>query len=243
MMSETRDAETEKHLHDIRTESVEDFLKAVYDLERQITPVPTTLLAQALNITAASVTDMLKRLSSTTGIPPLLDYTRYKGVTLTPLGKQIALEVIRHHRLLELYLSEALGYSWDEVHKEADKLEHHISEQLESRIAQALGNPVIDPHGDPIPALDGTLPDTDWSLLSEIKVGQRAEISRITDQSPEVLRYFSDLGLTPGMIITLTERAPLEDTVSLTIGSDDAKHKTISSQIARKVLVTAIKAN
>jgi len=214
MMSDIRDAETEKNLHDIRTESVEDFLKAVYDLERQITPV----------------------------LPPLLDYTRYKGVTLTPLGKQIALEVIRHHRLLELYLSEALGYSWDEVHKEADKLEHHISEQLESRIAQALGNPAIDPHGDPIPALDGSLPDIDWSLLSDLKIGQPAEISRITDQSPEVLRYFSDLGLTPGVSVVLTERTSLGDTVSLTIGSDQSKHKTISMHIARKVLVTATNA-
>lgn len=229
-------------LRKLRTEAVEDFLKQVYLLQQQVDPVPTTLIAQALDIAAPSVTDMIKRLSEANeGIPPLLDYTRYKGVTLTPLGEKIALEVIRHHRLLELYLSQALGYSWDQVHAEAEKLEHHISEQFESRIADALGNPELDPHGDPIPALDGTVTDVGLTLLSELPVGQNATISRITDQSPEVLRYFSDLGLTPGVKIKLTERAPLGDTVSVCIDPQAKRNrdKTISVQVARKVLVTA----
>jgi DtxR family Mn-dependent transcriptional regulator len=242
-MSDAHEVDLAK-LQELRTEAVENFLKAVYSLQKQIVPVPTTLLAQSLNIAAPSVTDMIKRLSNAdneVGAPILLEYTRYKGVTLTPLGEKIALEVIRHHRLLELYLTQALGYSWDEVHAEAEKLEHHISEQLESRIAQYLGNPELDPHGDPIPALDGTLPDTALVLLSELHLGQSATVSRIIDQSPELLRYFSDLGLVPGATVTLTERAPLGDTVSLGIHHADGgrRDKTISVQVARKVLVTA----
>jgi DtxR family Mn-dependent transcriptional regulator len=243
-MTDVHQPDSEKKLRDLRTEAVEDFLKTVYVLEKQIVPVPTTLLAQALNIAAPSVTDMIKRLSNADGepsMPVFLEYTRYKGVTLTPLGQKIALEVIRHHRLLELYLAEALGYSWDQVHAEADRLEHHISEQLEARIAEYLGNPELDPHGDPIPALDGTLPDTDWLLLSDLEIGQRGVVSRITDQSPDLLRYFSDLGLVPGTQVQMLERAPLGDTVSLNISVADGpqKEKTISMQVARKVLVTA----
>jgi DtxR family Mn-dependent transcriptional regulator len=230
-----------------RTESVEDFLKAVYLLEQQVAPVPTTLLARSLTIEAPSVTDMIKRLataqpatesSATPPMPQLLDYEPYKGVTLTEAGRKIALEVVRHHRLLELYLTQKLGYSWDEVHEEADSLEHYISERLEAKIAEALDQPVTDPHGDPIPALDGTLPEGELILLADLPVGQPAEVRRIIDQTPEVLRYLSDIDLTPGATVRLTERAPLNDTVSLRVGK--ATH-TISTQVARKVLVNVRK--
>lgn len=246
----------ELRLQDIRTEAVEDFLKTVYLLQRQVDPVPTTLLAQALNIKAPSVTDMIRRLAGVEDdrekknkpdrtsdaqgddhtFKPLLKYEKYRGVQLTELGEKIALEVIRHHRLLELYLSQALGYSWDEVHAEADRLEHHISEQLESRIAEVLGNPAIDPHGDPIPALDGTISTRELTLLSELAVGQHGIISRIIDQTPEVLRYFSDLGMVPGIKIQMAARAPLGDTISLTVGDEMHPH-TLSMQVARKVMV------
>jgi DtxR family transcriptional regulator, Mn-dependent transcriptional regulator len=229
-------------LRELRTEAVENFLKTVYVLQQQVDPVPTTLLAQALKIKAPSVTDMVKRLAglddegkpSTT---PLLEYEPYHGVRLSKIGEKIALEVIRHHRLIELYLSQALGYSWDEVHDEADRLEHVISEQLEARIAAALGNPQIDPHGDPIPALDGTIPNQELTLLAELTINKPGVVSRIIDQTPEVLRYLSDLGLVPGAQILLTERAPLNDTVTIRIGSQE-KTNTISTQVARKVLVS-----
>ncbi len=240
-----------EEMQDLRTEAVENFLKAVYILQQQVDPVPTTLLAQMLNIKAPSVTDMVKRLSGIEedkekkrehkegkAMTPLLEYEPYHGVRLTPLGKKIALEVVRHHRLLELYLSEALGYSWDEVHEEAEKLEHVISERFEEAIATALGDPEIDPHGDPIPALDGTIAARDLVLLSDLPLDRHGTVSRIIDQSPEVLRYLSDLGLVPGAQVDLTARAPLNDTISLRINGAKPIH-TISSQIARKVLVMA----
>lgn len=234
-------------LHDVRSKAIDDFLKAVYALQQQVNPVPTTLLAQTLKISAPSVTDMVKRLA---GIEdehdkekdkkhergtPLLEYEPYHGVRLSPHGEKIALEVIRHHRLIELYLVQALGYSWDEVHEEAERLEHHISEKLEARIAAALGNPQIDPHGDPIPALDGTIPARDQMLLADLPVNRRGTVSQITDQTPEVLRYLSDLGLVPGAETKVTQRSPLNDTVSIAVG--DSTH-TISTQVARKVRVT-----
>src|SRR5262249_12288213 len=148
---------------------------------------------------------------------PLLEYTPYHGVRLTPDGEKIALEVIRHHRLLELYLVQKLGYTWDEVHEEAERLEHHISEKLEARIAAALGDPQIDPHGDPIPTLEGTLPARKLPILAELPVNDHATVSQITDQSPNVLRYLSDLGLTPGAEVTLVQRSPLGDTVTIQV--------------------------
>lgn len=217
-----------------RTEAVEDFLKTVYLLEQQVAPVPTMLLARALNIAAPSVTDMIKRLSS--GENTLLEYRPYQGIRLNEEGRRIALEVIRHHRLLEVYLTRVLGYAWDEVHEEADRLEHYISEKLESRIAEALGHPELDPHGDPIPALDGAMPDLNLVLLSDLEPEQGAHVSRIADQSREVLRYLSELGMMPGAHVTLTARAPLNDTVTVRIG-DTGRLTTISTHVARKILV------
>jgi len=230
-----------------RTEAVEDFLKHVYLLAQQVDPVPTSLLARALNIAAPSVTDMIKRLSGTldekdkkrgmTAIPVLLDYEPYKGVRLTPLGRRIALEVVRHHRLLELYLSQKLGFAWDEVHTEADKLEHHISERLEARIAETLGHPELDPHGDPIPALDGTIVAKQLILLSDLPAQESCEVNRIIDQAPEVLRYLADVGLLIGVKVTLESRSPLNDTISVRIG-EQTQIVTLSTQVARKVLIT-----
>ncbi|HLY27645.1 MAG TPA: metal-dependent transcriptional regulator [Aggregatilineales bacterium] len=235
---------------EIRSKAVDDFLKAVYLLQQQIDPVPTNLLAQTLRISAPSVTDMVKRMA---GIdddkekkhrredetahkgPPLVEYEPYHGVRLNEEGKKIALEVIRHHRLLELYLVEKLGYSWDEVHDEAEQLEHYVSEKLEARIAAALGNPHVDPHGDPIPALDGTITAQNLSVLAELPIHEPAVVSRIVDQHPEVLRYLSEIDLTPGIPVQVIERAPLNDTVTIQIAGEATY--TISTLVARSVLV------
>jgi DtxR family transcriptional regulator, Mn-dependent transcriptional regulator len=233
----------------VRSKAIDDFLKAVYFLQKQVDPVPTTLLAHTLHISAPSVTDMIKRLAGIdddkekrhkrdddeSGVP-LLDYEPYRGVRLSQAGEKIALEVIRHHRLIELYLVQALGYSWDEVHEEAERLEHHISEKLEARIAAALGNPIIDPHGDPIPALDGTITTRKQTNLGDLSVNRPGTVSQILDQSVDVLRYLSELGLTPGAEIKVRTRAPLNDTITIDVG--DTSH-IISTQVARKVLVTS----
>ena len=222
-------------LRDVRTEAVEDLLKTVYMLQKQMDPVPTNLLAKALNISAPSVTDMVKRLSDPKTHEPLLDHRPYHGVHLTERGEKIALEVIRHHRLIELYLSQALGYSWDEVHNEAERLEHVISEQFEERIAAALGNPQLDPHGDPIPAPDGSLPPAELLLLPDLPDGTAATVSRIADQSTDVLRYLSDLGLTPGAEIRLVSQSPLRDTLTVEVVG---REHTISAAVAGAVQVT-----
>jgi DtxR family Mn-dependent transcriptional regulator len=219
---------------ELRTKAVDDLLKTVYELHQQVDPVPTTLLAKSLNISAASVTDMIKRLAEVRdGEEPLVDHRPYHGVRLTGRGEKIALEVIRHHRLLELYLVKALGYSWDEVHAEAENLEHVISEKLEERIAAALGNPEMDPHGDPIPALDGSIHAADLTVLSNLAVGQSARVRRIVNQSSETLRYLSDLGLVPDAVVGVAARSPLNDTLTITVAE---RTHTISMAVARMVL-------
>ena len=161
--------------------AVEDYLKAIFELGE--TDVKTQDLASALEVSAASVTGMVKKLSELN----LVDYERYYGVSLTPAGRLIALETLRHHRLIETYLMQAFGYAWHEVHDEAERLEHVISEDFEERIAEILGNPTHDPHGDPIPQRDGTLPQSRGVPLVTFEPGQRVEITRITNQDPEVL--------------------------------------------------------
>jgi len=224
-------------LREVRTEAVEDLLKAVYTLQQETDPVPTTVLAKALDISAPSVTDMVKRLADPKNHAPLLDHRPYYGVRLTPLGEKIALEVIRHHRLLELYLSQALGYSWDEVHEEADRLEHVISEQFEDRIAAVLGYPEIDPHGDPIPPRDATgVPVINAIPLTEVPTGEPVTVVRIIDQTEPVLRYLSELGLKPGVSISVLEKSPLNDTVTTAING--VAH-TLSATVAHAVLTHA----
>lgn len=192
--------------------AMEDYLKAIFELgERE---VRTQALASALAVSAASVTGMLKKLASL----KLVEYKRYRGVSLTKAGRAMALETIRHHRLLETYLAQSLGYAWHEVHDEAEKLEHFISEDFEDRIAEALGHPTFDPHGDPIPGRDGSLPDSPGEPLAEMQVGDTATITRITNQQAEVLRYLAENKLMPGETVTLKERAPFEGPLTLEYG-------------------------
>lgn len=177
------------------SQSIEDYLKAVYELSLRGERATTTDLAAYLNVTPASVTGMVKRLSATE--PPLVEYQKHHGVMLTDAGEKVALETIRHHRLLELFLHQILDYPWDEVHDEADRLEHVISEKFEKAIAAALGHPKHDPHGDPIPSTDLTLPEATATLLSELRPPQRGTIKRVRDTDPELLRHLSDLGMVP----------------------------------------------
>jgi DtxR family Mn-dependent transcriptional regulator len=217
------------------TPAIEDYLKAIYSLQQQGGVVTTSMLGDLRGFKPGSVTGMIKKLAEMN----LVRHTPYQGVQLTEGGERIALEVIRHHRLLELYLVEALGYSWDEVHEEAEKLEHHISEKLEARIAAHLGNPNVDPHGDPIPTLEGRLPASDDIRLADLAVGERARIVRVRDQGADRLRYLADLGLTPGACVRIANSAPFDGPISLSIGDETYP---LDRRLARTIEVTRLAA-
>ncbi len=196
--------------------AIEDYAKAIYALqERADGPVTTTALAERLNVSAASASGMVRRL----GEIGLAEHEPYKGVELTKAGRAVALEVIRHHRLLELLLAE-LGVPWDRVHDEAEVLEHHISEELEALIAERLGDPTHDPHGDPIPAVDLTLDEGATIALDQLEPGQRGRFVRVSDADPEMLRYLSSLGLKPGQKLRLIGREPFEGPLIVSFGSE-----------------------
>jgi DtxR family Mn-dependent transcriptional regulator len=185
---------------------MEDYLKAIYRIQaRSGPPVSTSAIAEAVDKTPASVTSMLGTLEDR----GLLTHRKYKGVELTTEGERVALEVVRHHRLLEAYLAEHLDYSWSEVHDEADALEHHISEEFERRVAAALGDPAVDPHGDPIPSADLAPLDTDETTpLSTCEVGDRVVVTRVSDRDCEDLEYLEAAGITPGTALELVDVAP-----------------------------------
>jgi DtxR family Mn-dependent transcriptional regulator len=197
------------------TEAVDDYLKAIYEISGDDSRANTAAIARKLEVAPASVTGMLKKLADDD--PAWISYQKRHGAVLTDHGRKRALEVIRHHRLIELYLHDALGYRWDEVHDEAEKLEHAISEQFEDRIAKHLGNPEIDPHGHPIPRKDGSIPKRRDIALSDLNPGDEAVISRVSDRDPEILRYLSTLGIKPGVRITLVERGPFDEPLMLRI--------------------------
>ncbi|MDQ2684023.1 MAG: metal-dependent transcriptional regulator, partial [Chloroflexota bacterium] len=163
------------------THAMEDYLKAIYRIEERGQAVSTQHLANELAISGASVTNMIKRLAEL----KLVDYSKYRGVTLTEPGRKVALEVIRHHRLLELYLSESLGMPWHEVHAEAERLEHHLSDELEARMDSALGFPTHDPHGDPIPTPELTIENVAGVNLAAMKSGQSGVVTQVSDRNPE----------------------------------------------------------
>ena len=176
------------------SQAIEDYLKAIYMVGQDGATVTTNALAQRLDVAPASVTNMVKRLARLR----LVRHTPYRGVELTEAGERVALEVIRHHRLLELYLSRHLGVSLDQLHSEADRLEHVISEELEEKIAVALGQPDLDPHGDPIPTREGSVAPTESLALSEGRPGHRGVVARIEDRDSKVVRELAAAGLLPG---------------------------------------------
>lgn len=214
-------------------QAIEDYLKTIYSLAEIEMPVSTSRIAEARQVKPGSVTSMLQRLAKLN----LVHYEKHYGVTLTTAGEKIALEVIRHHRLLELYLNEALGFSWDEVHEQADILEHVISEKLEERIAHYLGHPKFDPHGDPIPDKDGVIETVPMVLLIDTAVGATTQVARIQDDAnSEMLRYLAELGLTPGKTVKILDVAPFDGPLTIEV---DGKQKIIGSAIASAILVTA----
>lgn len=212
------------------TPAMEDYLKAIYRLNADGGPVTTQRLADELGISGPSVTNMVKRLDEL----KMLQHARYHGVVLTTAGERVALEVLRHHRLLEVYLAESLGVPWDEVHEEAERLEHLLSDNLERRIDRALGHPTFDPHGAPIPTADGQMPALSNRRLSDMAVGDVATVEQVSDRDPEQLRYLGSLGLVPGQRLELRERLPFEGPIRLLIG--DQEH-LIGAPLARIVHV------
>lgn len=214
------------------TQSVQDYLKRIYELTECGQPASTNDLARELNIKPASVTGMIQKLAAEK--PALVEYQKHQGVTLTPTGKKAALEVIRHHRLLEAWLVQTLGYSWDEVHEEAERLEHVISEDFERRIAAALGHPTRDPHGEPIPTEDLKMPVDDSMPLSSLQPGQTATIQRVASQDPDLLRHLDTLGLTPGIQIEVTAYSTFDNNLTVKTGK---KNNVLGLNITTKIFV------
>ena len=217
------------------SEAVDDYLKAIFQLSgREERQVSSTEIASHLAITAASVTNMLQKLSASQ--PPMVVYEKHYGVKLAKAGKKRALEIIRHHRLIETFLHRILDYPWDEVHQEAERLEHFISERFEERIAAKLGHPEFDPHGHAIPALDGSLPGSEPQALSQLIPGQTAKVVSVADKDPEMLRYLATQGIRPGVPLTLTERLPFQGSYQIRVGRSP-KLALLSEPLAKAISV------
>jgi len=214
------------------SEAIEDYLKAIYALARRADgPVHNGDLAERLGVTPATATAMLKRLDGL----GLVSYRPYKGVSLTAAGEKAALEVIRHHRLIESYLADALGMPWDRVHAEAEVLEHYISEELEELIAAKLGNPSRDPHGDPIPGPDLVPPGEEGVPLADLAPGDRAIFSRVSDSDPSMLRYLAERGITPGVAVKVTARQPFGGPLLVEVSG---REHPLGGELVRRMLVT-----
>jgi DtxR family Mn-dependent transcriptional regulator len=217
------------------SEAIDDYLKAIFQLsgrpERQ---VASTEIAVHLSITTASVTNMLQKLAVQD--PPMVAYTKHHGVKLSKAGNKRALEIIRHHRLLETFLHKVLDYPWDEVHQEAERLEHFISERFEERIAAKLGHPEFDPHGHAIPAMDGSLPSQEPQAFSQLSPGQAAKVSSVSDKDPEMLRYLASQGIRPGVKLTLGDQLPFKGAYQVRIGNS-SKLVLLSHSLADAISV------
>jgi DtxR family Mn-dependent transcriptional regulator len=215
---------------DSLTGPVEDYLKTIYEIGRGNVSVSTNDIAQRLDLAPASVSGMVRRLAD----QGLLAYERYRGVTLTDSGRRAALRTIRRHRIIESYLSRALDYPWDRVHDEAERLEHAASDELVDRMAAAIGEPLVDPHGAPIPSREGIMDETVYLSLAELGAGYGARVVRVSDDDPEMLRYLAELSIVPGAEIVIVSRAPYEGPISLKI----AGHLlAIGPSLAGQVLV------
>jgi DtxR family transcriptional regulator, Mn-dependent transcriptional regulator len=217
----------------MHTQAVEDYLKSIYKSQEEHSKVTTTGLAELLGVTPASATGMIKKLAEMN----LVIYEPYQGVSLTEAGRKIALEVVRHHRLVELYLAEALGVPWDKVHEEAEKWEHVLSEELEDRMDVLLGHPTADPHGAPIPDRDGTIVQLNSDRLVNLAPGQSAIVVEVSDHDSELLRYLGSLNLYPQTEFSVVDVAPFNGPVIIRVG--DAVH-ALGREVATHIFVTLI---
>ncbi len=208
-------------MSEIITQSIQDYLKHIYELNENGNTASTNDLAARLNIAPASVTGMLQKLATVS--PALVVYKKHQGVTLTRAGEKAALEVIRHHRLLELYLVKALGYSWDEVHAEADRLEHFISEDFEARVAEALGHPERDPHGELIPTADLTMPTDESCPLASLRNDETATVKRVSDDDPALLRHLLEIGVLPEVKVIIENYSELDGNLTLHVEGQKSK--------------------
>jgi DtxR family transcriptional regulator, Mn-dependent transcriptional regulator len=213
------------------TAPVEDYLKVIFELESTGGVAGTNEIAAELGFAPASVSGMVRRLAS----QGLITHERYRGVRLTKAGRRAALRTIRRHRVIEAYLARALGYPWDRVHDEAERLEHAASDELIDRMAAAIGEPTTDPHGAPIPTREGTLDDPPLRALDEIRVGERVSVQRVGDRDPGQLRYLAELGITPGREIEVVSRAPFDGPIELRVGRTT---RAIGPALARQILVS-----
>ena len=214
------------------TISIQDYLKNIYELTEDGENASTNALAAKLKVSAPSVTGMIQKLASSK--PPLVEYQKHQGVSLTREGKKAALEVIRHHRLLEAWLVQTLGYSWDEVHEEAERLEHVISEDFERRIAAAMGHPLRDPHGELIPTADLKMPLENSSPLSALRSNQKGTVQCVKAADTKLLRHLESLGLVPGAKIEVQEYSPFDHNLTLKVGR---KITVLGLNITSKIFV------
>lgn len=217
----------------ILTSAHEDYLKAIYLLMAEGQKVNNSALANYLEVSPASTTNMVKKLAEL----ELVEYEPYQSIALTKSGQRVALEVLRHHRLLELYLHQKLNLPWDQIHAEADRLEHVISEALEDAISDALGNPTIDPHGDPIPSKDGYIETIAGGPLSQAELNQPCRLVRVLIQDPNRLNYLGSLGLYPNVTVTLLKRAPFDGPLLIDVNGD---HHALAHDMAELLLVTPV---
>ena len=211
------------------TRSVEDYLKAIYRLSLDGQPATTTAIAQALLLAPPSVSGMIRRLSE----QGLLEHAPYRGVALTAEGRRAAVRMVRRHRIIEAYLVGRLGYTWDTVHDEAERLEHAVSEELIERMADALGHPAFDPHGDPIPDADGQVAELIYTPLSELASGDRAEVKRVATSEPDRLRYLGGIGLVPGAVLTVAGKESFNGPLSIDL---DGRRYVLGHDLARVLL-------
>lgn len=214
------------------TAPTEDYLKIIYEIERDGGPAGTNDIAARLAIAPASVSGMVRRLAA----QGLLKHERYHGVKLTAAGRTAALRTIRRHRIIECYLTQVLGYEWDRVHDEAERLEHAASDELIERMAVALGDPVVDPHGAPIPTREGAVDERRHRSLADLDVGDRAKIVRMSDEDGDFLRYLAELGMTPGTEVEVSARAPFDGPLTVKVGR--ATH-TVGTSAAARVFIEA----
>lgn len=203
------------------SEAIQDYLKAIYELSNEGGPTSTNNIADRLGVAPASVTGMLKRLSAME--PALVDYHKHHGVRLTDEGSQISLQIIRKHRLIELFLVKILEYSWDEVHEEAERLEHAVSFRFAERLARLLDEPEFDPHGDPIPDRDLHLPEMRTVPLSQAQPGQRAKVRRVHSSDAGLLRYLGEIGVLPGAEIQILSRVSFDQTVHIGVTGSEVR--------------------